>query len=262
MTENEDQGRSQQSPHGEGSTSSEQYGQPPAGQPQYSQPEYGQPDYGQSQPTQPQYGEQQYGQAGYGQQYGQDQYGQPAAYGQQQYTQQYGQPGYPQQYGAYGTTAAPAKPAHVIVAAILGFIFGAFGVLVTLFALLGGAAFNSFFDTIAAQNSDVANAGAGFVTGILVFVGLLALIWTVLMIWGSVWALTGRSRVLLLVGGSIATAFMLIGLISALSDASNSGGGGILTTLVFFLAALAIVVLLSMRQAAQFYAAHRARRGR
>ena len=55
---------------------------------------------------------------------------------------------------------------------------------------------------------------------------------------------------------------MLIGLISALSDAGNSGGGGILTTLVFFLATLAIVVLLSMRPAAQFYAAHRARRGR
>ena len=230
MTENQDQGRPQESPYGEGSTSSQQYGQSPAGQ------------------------SQQYG----GQQYGQQQYGQPQ-YGQQQYGQQ---SGYPQQYGDYGTTAAPAKPAHVIVAAILGFIFSAFGVLATLGFLLGGAALNSLFDSLATQNADVARAGAGVVTGIFVFFGVLALIWTVLMIWGSVWALTGRSRVMLLVGGSIETACMLFGLLAAISDAGNSGASSLIIFLVFFLAALAIVVLLSLRPAAQFFAAHRARRGR
>ena len=33
----------------------------------------------------------------------------------------------------------PAKPPHVITAAVLGFIFGALGVLVSLFAIIGGA---------------------------------------------------------------------------------------------------------------------------
>jgi hypothetical protein len=82
------------------------------------------------------------------------------------------------------------------------------------------------------------------------------------MIWGSVWALTGRSRVVLLVGGSIALAFTLFGLIGNLADAETAGVGGVITSLLFFLAALAIVVLLSMKPAAAFFAAHRARRGR
>ena len=55
----------------------------------------------------------------------------------------------------------------------------------------------------------------------------LALVWTVVMIWGSIWALTGRSRVLLLVGGSIALAFTLIGFLGNLTDGGNSGAGGV-----------------------------------
>jgi hypothetical protein len=95
---------------------------------------------------------------------------------------------------------------------------------------------------------------------VLIVFGLIALAWTVVMIWGSVWALSGRSRVLLLVGGSIAVAVTLFGFLASLSDDATTGGGVVLQ-LVFLLAAIAIVVLLSMRPAAQFYAAHRARRG-
>ena len=94
----------------------------------------------------------------------------------------------------------------------------------------------------------------------LIVVGLLALVWTVVMIWGSVWALSGRSRVMLLVGGSIGLAFTLIGFLGSVGD-NNSSGGGIVVNLLFLLAAVAIVVLLSLPPAAQFYAAHRARRG-
>jgi uncharacterized membrane protein len=82
------------------------------------------------------------------------------------------------------------------------------------------------------------------------------------MIWGSVWALTGRSRVMLLVGGSIALALTLFGLIGNLSDASNVGAGSVIFSALFFVAAVAIVVLLSTKNAGAFYAAHRARRGR
>jgi hypothetical protein len=228
------------------------YGQPPV-PPGYGQPPYGQqhPQYGQ----QPAYGQQ----PGYGESpYGQQQYGTPAPYGQQP---AYGQPpAYGQQpaYGQYGTTGVPAKPPHVIIAAVLGFIYGALGVLVSLGLILGGAFLGSLFGDIAQGDNTLDGAG-GVVTGVFVFFGVIALAWTVLMIWGSIWALTGRSRVMLLVGGSIALAFTVVGFLSSVGN-SSSNGGGIVVSLLFVLAALAIVVLLSMRPAANFFAAHRARR--
>ncbi|HEV7211318.1 MAG TPA: hypothetical protein VGN47_06350 [Blastococcus sp.] len=264
MSEHDDQGRTEPTPYGqepqpEGYGQQPPYGQPPYGQPPYGQPQYGQPQYGQpEQYGQPQFGQQpygqqpQYGQPPYGQQpYGQPQYGQPDPYGQQ----------YGQVYGQYGATAVPAKPAHVVVAAVLGFIYGALGVFVSLGAIIGGAV-----ATGVSRNADSSIPGfgqlGGAIGGAIIAVGVVALAWTVVMIWGSVWALTGRSRVLLLVGGSIALAFTLLGFLGNLSGTGSNGAGGALVSLLFLLAALAIVVLLSLRPAAQFYAAHRARRGR
>jgi hypothetical protein len=262
VSQSDDQGRSESSnpQYGQspqygtpGEQGGQQYGQQPQYGQQYGQPEYGQQQYGQQQP---QYGQQQYGTpATYG-----DQYGQQAAYGQQYgQAQQYGQ-GYPQGYGQYGSSATPSKPPHVIISAVLGFIFGAFGVLLSLGLILGGAFLGSFFGSLE-DEAGVSGAGAA-ITGVFVFIGILALAWTVLMIWGSVWALTGRSRVMLLVGGSIALVLTLLGFIGSLSDTSTNGAGGVVVQLLFLLAAVAIVVLLSMKPAADFYAAHRARRGR
>jgi hypothetical protein len=225
-------------PHGQGGAGSGQpYGTPadPYGQ---------QPGYGQ----QPQYGQPQYGQP----QYGQPQYAAPAPYGAQ-----YGQqPG----YGPYGTSAVPARPPHVIIAAVLGFVLGAFGVLVSLFAVIVGAVASGAANS---NNEEIPGLGtfAGAIGGVLIVVGLLALAWTVVTIWGSVWALRGRSRVMLLVAGSIALAFSVIGFLGSLSDTSNSNGGGIVVQLLFLLAAAAIVVLLCLKPATDFFAAHRARRG-
>jgi hypothetical protein len=247
MSQSDDQGRSESTTPGSGSTPG--YGGPEQGQPQYGQP----PAYGQ-----PQYGQQPYGQQPYGQpQYGQQQYGQPSPYGQQydtgqQYGQQYG-------YGQYGQSAVPAKPGGVITAAVLGFVYGAFGVLASLLLIVGGAAFSGGAAGIEEEIPGLGPA-AGFVSGVLIVIGVLILAWTVLMIWGSVWALTGRSRVLLLVGGSIALAFLLFGLLGNLADSSTAGAGGVFWSLLFVLGALAIVVLLSVRSAAGFFAAHRARR--
>ena len=245
-----------------GSGTDPRYGQPPQ---QYGQP----PQYGGGgQPGQP-YGGQQYQPSPYGQ-------GQP--HGQPGYPQQYGQPGgygqYPPQgqygqYGQYGQTAVPARPTPVVVSAVLGFVFGAFGVLMSLGLLLGGAVFGTVFEDLVASDPafddvDTGGVDTGEITGVLVVMGVLALAWTVLMIWGSVRALTGRSRVLLLVGGSIAvavTAVFLLGVLSGLST-GGVGGGEVVFSLLLFLAALAIVVLLCLRPAAQYYAAHRARRAR
>ena len=252
MSQTDDHGRSEPDPYGQSGGSSAygqqpQYGRPQPEQPQYGQPQYGQPPYGQEQ-----YGQQQYTQpAPYG-----DQYGQQPAYGQQA--------GYPQQYeqayGQYGTSAAPAKPPQVITAAVLGFIFGAFGVLVSLAAIIGGAVASGAGDSV---DDEIPGFGAvaGAVGGVLIVFGIIALAWTVVMIWGSVWALSGRSRVMLLVGGSIAVALTLIGFLGSLGDDTTSGGG-IVFNLLLFLAAIAIVVLLCMRQSAQFFAAKRAQRGR
>jgi hypothetical protein len=240
-------------------TPPQQYGQPPqqSGQP-YGGQQYQPSPYGQGQP---------HGQPGYPQQYGQpgypQQYGQPGGYGPYAPQGQYGQ------YGQYGQTAVPARPTPVVVAAVLGFVFGAFGVLMSLGLLLGGAVFGTVFDDLFAsdpafQDVDTGGVDTGQITGVLVVLGVLALVWTVLVIWGAVRALTGRSRVLLLVGGAIAvavTALFLVGVLSGVST-GGAGGGEVVFSLLLFLAALAIVVLLCLRPAAQYFAAHRARRGR
>jgi hypothetical protein len=199
------------------------YGQPTYGQPTYGQPTYGQTAYGQQYPTS--YG--QPGPAGYG-----------AAYPQQ--------PGYP--------TTVPSRPGGVITAAVLGFLFGAIGAIATVVAFVGSALLGSFFSSV----SEGRTAGGVF-TGVVVFLGVLFLAWTVVMIWGSVWALTGRSRVMLLIGGSIAAVISLFGLLGN-AGSSTSSSGSVVTSIVFFAAAVAIVVLLSVRNAGAFYAAHRARR--
>ncbi|MCF6735050.1 hypothetical protein E9565_07660 [Blastococcus sp. KM273129] len=235
MSQSDDQRRSESQPYGGGS--GQEHGQPSYEQQQYGQPRYGEQPYGQ------------YGQQGYGQpQYGQ-QYGAPSPYGQQQ----------PQPYGAYGGYAdpgVPAKPGGVITAAVLGFVYGAIGLLVTFFLLVFGAAASGAGGGL---DEEIPGFGAvsGAVGGALIAVGVLALAWTVVMVWGSVWALTGRSRVLLLVGGSIALGFTTIGLLGSLVDGTS---GDVVVNLLFWLAALAIVVLLSLRPATQFFAAHRYRR--
>ena len=155
----------------------------------------------------------------------------------------------------------PAKPGSVVTAAVLGFVFGAIGVLLSLLLIFAGAVASGAGGGL---DEEIPGFGAvaGAVGGVILVFGLLVLVWTVVMIWGSVWALSGRSRVMLLVGGSIALAFTLFGFIGNLSDADTAGAGGIITSLLFLLGALAIVVLLSMKPAAAFFAAHRARRGR
>ncbi len=206
-------------------------------------------------PTQNPYGQQ----PSYGQQ---PQYGQqPAPYGPQ--PQQYGQQPAPygqQQYGQYGQTAIPARPAGVTIAAVFGFIFGALGVLATILLIFAGAIFGG-----ATGGADEAIPGlgsfVGAVTGVLIVIGILALAWTIVMIMGSVKAISGRSRGLLLVGGSIAIFTTGLSFFGSPGD-ENSTAGGVILSLIFFLMAVAIVVLLSMKPAADFFAAHRARRGR
>ena len=78
-------------------------------------------------------------------------------------------------------------------------------------------------DATSGGRSSAPNGRAGLGRWLVrIALGLICLVWTVLMVWGSVWALTGRSRVMLLVGGSIALAFTLFGLIG------NSTSGAML----------------------------------
>ena len=241
---------------------SDEQGRSAAGQPEqpYDEPQYGRPEYRQ---PEPEYGQQQqYGQPPYGhEQYGQTPYGQQQYPAQGGYGSQYAQqPAYGQQYGqapAYGQygSGQPAKPGTVVTAAVLGFVFGAFGVILTLLTFVAGSAASSVFGSLTEDDA---------ATGIFAIVVLLALLmgaWTVITIWGSVWALTGRSRVLLIVGGSIAIAFTLFGFLASIGD-NVSGAGDVVWSLLFLVGAIAIVVLLSMRSSANFFAAHRAQRGR
>jgi hypothetical protein len=264
-------------PSGSQPSGSQPYGIQPSGtQPSGTQPSGSQPwgstpqgrASGGDQPSQPSYGEAAYGQPPYGQ----SPYAQPS-YGQSPYGGQYGQPTYgaPAGYGQYGWSAAPSRPGHVVVAAILGFVFGTLGILATLGVFLGGAAVVGMAGALDAGDDPLAGLGGDAAAGFgiaIIALGLACLAWTGLMIWGSVWALTGRSRVLLLVGGSIAAVVTFFGVLTAVFDTTTDFGTaseyafGIVLSLVFFLAALAIVVPLCLRPATQFFAAHRARRGR
>ncbi|MPQ97326.1 hypothetical protein GB931_05175 [Modestobacter sp. I12A-02628] len=248
-----------------------QYGQAGYGQAPYEQGDQAQSSYGQSSYGQSSYGQSGYGQSGYGQNsYGQSDHGQVAGYGQAGYGRApaYGQAGYGQApaYGQAGYGQAPygqspygplpAKPAGVVTAAVFGFVFGALGVLVTVFSFIGAA----FIGGASGEFDDIPglNGLTDGVTAVLVLFAFMALAWTVVMIWGSVRALNGRSRVLLLVGGSISIAATGLGLLGSFDDPTT---GGVLFSLLFFAMAVAIVVLLCLGSAARFYAAHRAHRG-
>ncbi|RBY96643.1 hypothetical protein DQ237_08500 [Blastococcus sp. TF02-8] len=193
----------------------QQYGQPPYGAPQYGQPPYGAPQFGQPQ-----------------------QYGQPAQYG----LPYYGQP-YP------GGAPVPARPGGVVTAAVLGFLFAAFGLLGILGILV---ARSEFLEDQGFTADEEAAASAG-----LVVAAVLVLAYVVVMVWGSVLALTGRSRVLLLVGGSLSITFLGLTLLGAAAEAD---GAAALVGVAGLAAAIAVVALLCTRRAADFYAAHRFRR--
>ncbi|GAB3361606.1 hypothetical protein [Modestobacter lapidis] len=256
-------------PAGQDSPADQPYGQ--SGGQQYGQaPQYGQAQqYGQA----PQYG--QPPQYGGSTQYGQPpQYGQQAPYGQQtqygqtaQYGPQYGQPSPYGPYGPYGGSGVPARPGSVITAAVLAFVYGAFGLLAAVGMLAFGAVVDDLIGMIEESDESLGAIDPGAVdaarAGLVVF-GLIALAWTVLMVWGAVLAIRGRSRVLLLVGGSIAiavTGFVLFAAVLGATDPNTQdAAGGVVLGLVLFLGALAIVVLLCRKSAAQFFAAHRARR--
>ena len=277
-----------QSSNGSGSSG---YGAQPYTAPQHAQPQqYGQQSYGQSYGQQPSYGQQGSGQQGYGQQsYGQQGYAQPQAqqqaygqsgypqqsyaqpqqYGQQQYApapqyagQQYLQP-YGQQgastYGQQAAAGSTGRPGGVITAAVLGFLLGALGVLATIALFLAGAVVGGL-----SSSSDIPGLRSlgGGITGILVVFAVIALAWTVVMIWGSVWALTGRTRVMLLVGGSIALALTAFSFFGTLADLDNNSTSSVVWALVLFLMSLAVVVLLSVPTAGRWFAVRRALRGR
>ena len=235
-------------PYGEQYGQVPQYGQAPQYGPQYA-PQYG-PQYGQT----PQYGPQ----YGAPQQYG-PQYGQTAPYQQVAY-------GQPAPYGPYG--GVPGRPGSVITAAVLGFVYGAFGLLAAVATLAFGAVVDDLIGMVEESEEQLPAIDAQAVdfarAGLLVF-GVIALAWTVLMVWGAVLAIRGRSRVLLLVGGSTAiagTGFLLFAsIVGAADPATEDAAGGVVFSVLVFLGAVAIVVLLCRRSAAQFFAAHRARRG-
>ncbi len=198
-----------------------------------------QPGYGQ----QPAYGQQ----PGYGQQAGSGQQpGYPQPYG-------YGQLGQPQPYGyGYGGGASPQRPGAVTAAAVLGFILGAFAVIAAIVLFAGG----SFLTGV----DDGGTGIAGAILGVLIVIGLLVVSIAVMLIWGAVLALSGRSRVLLIVAASLVAGLGLIGFFGSLGD-PGTDTGGIVSQLIGLVIAGLIIVLLSLDPATQYFAAHRARRG-
>ncbi len=87
------------------------------------------------------------------------------------------------------------------------------------------------------------------VGGLLVALGLVVLLLAVLLIWGGIWAVTGRSYLLLLITASIFGALSLLVLIGGLSDNGNP-----VASIVGLLACAAIVVLLAGQPSRSWFA--------
>jgi hypothetical protein len=149
----------------------------------------------------------------------------------------------------------PAKPGGVVTAAVLGFVWGALGVLVTLVFVLAGVGGNSLAEAL--DGTADARVGARFLTGVAVFLALLALAWTVVMVWGGVLAVSGRSRVLLLVGGSVSIAVTGLYFVVVVANAADAGAGPVTVTFLLLAVSVLIVVLLCTRSASRFFAACR-----
>ncbi len=151
------------------------------------------------------------------------------------------------------SAGAPVRPGVVMAAAVLGVILGALATAAAIFAFVGGSAL--------VGQDDGGTGLAGALSGIFLVFALIALTVAVLLIWGSVLAITGRSRVLLIVGAALLAALGLISFFGSIgNDATDTGG--IIGLLVGLAAALLILVFLSLAPAARYFAAHRDRRGR
>jgi hypothetical protein len=156
----------------------------------------------------------------------------------------------------------------VITAAVLAFVYAAFGLLAAVATLAFGAVVDDLVGVLEAESDQPLNnvdaEALDFARAGLLVVGVIALAWTVVMVWGAVLAIKGRNRVLLLVGGSMAiavTGFVLFAAGAGAADPATEGAaGGVVFSVLLFLGAVAIVVLLCRRSAAQFFAEHRARR--
>jgi hypothetical protein len=136
--------------------------QPPTGQPQYGQPPTGQPQYGQP-PT------------------GQPQYGQPPT-GQPQYGQPYGPP-QPYYSGGYAPAAAQPTSGAAVTSLVCG-ILGFFTCAVTsVVAVVAGHI--AMRETRSGRVGGQGMAVAGLVTGYLVLVPALIVLFMFVLFWAG-----------------------------------------------------------------------------
>jgi hypothetical protein len=185
---------------------------------------------------------------------------QPPPDHQQQYPQQYPQQQYQQQqyqqatpahhpWGAapagYPTPAQPSRPAsasrpgQVLTAAILAFLLGG------LMAIGGIVAIG------ASRSADSAGGilGVSGLGGVVVAVGLVFLLLAALMIWGGIWAVMGKSYLLLLITACVFGVLSLISLIQTLSNGGNPAAG-----ILGMVICAVIVVLLASQPSRNWFA--------
>ena len=72
---------------------------------------------------------------------------------------------------------------------MLGLVLGALGLLATVGLLVGGAAIDDLADALDESDPSLGSGVADSVRAVLLVLALLALAWTVAMVWGSVLAL-------------------------------------------------------------------------
>lgn len=205
------------SPYGPGEPDGHQ---PWSGHP--SGPHYQYPDPGQHSPQSQQ-------QSGYGYPVGQYP-------GQQQWGGQ--PPGYPM-YSSSANQLPAARPGVVLAAAIIAFLLGAL-------LAIGGAVIIGASKT---ADSDGNFLGLNGLAGIVVAVGVILILVAALLIWGGVWAVNGKSYLLLLISASVIGALALIGLIENLSNGYDPTGG-----IVGAIACAVVVALLASSQSRSWFA--------
>jgi hypothetical protein len=159
----------------------------------------------------------------------------------------FGMPYYPQAYGipAIGGYVARRRPGVVTAAAVLAFIVGGLGILVSGFLLLALAAGT-------ASHTHASSTGSALVT--IFFVAfLVVLAMSALWVWGGVSAVRGRGRKLLITLSSIQLACVLLSLAGNLA-ADSAGVGAALTRAVSGLVfALPILILILHRSSTEYF---------
>lgn len=158
-------------------------------------------------------------------------------------------PDYPRATGAPRT--APTRPGVVTAAAVLGIVWGGLTILSSLLSMVGGSILRSVGSACAPNDESGLCAFVADSSTLLITVGSALILAAILLIWGSVGALNGKSATVLAIAGAIQIVIQIVWMIA--SGSLAFGIVGVIVPIVI------IALVLSAASRAWFQASRAAR---